>query len=469
MKRKIALVLSLLLGILVFNCSLVLANNTEEVCVISSENLSPILYDKDGLNVTFNKCEYTLNESDILITLDVDNNTDSVITFGFKDVEVDNLELPIYDANIEEYDDGRCALNFSISLDDLKAGGVSNFSDVVATLYGKKNGEEIFFQKIKIDGSIFGLNKEKGILLDDFVQRYNYASLICRLAVKDDSLKINDIQKEDVEKSIQDDRAMWVDDNARIAFFKSEENPSVITGVMFYADSDLPEENRKLFIYESISGLYAIDLTFKEEDLGKVADLFGTLIENKELKHDKISLTAYSIGEFDIFDFSYMNETTTKEIGASEKYDSDSEATLGEKNALEKAYQYFNSSAFSYKGIIEQLEYEGFTTSEATYAADNCGENWNRQALKCAERYFNTSAFSYKGIIEQLEYEGFTTSEATYAANNCNEDWNEQAAKCAERYLKASAFSYDGMIEQLEYEGFTHEEAIYGARNGLIY
>ena len=72
-------------------------------------------------------------------------------------------------------------------------------------------------------------------------------------------------------------------------------------------------------------------------------------------------------------------------------------------------------------------------------------------------------AFSYSGLIEQLEYEGFTTEQATYAADSCAADWNEQAAKSAQSYLDFSDFSREGLIEQLEYEGFTHEQAVFGA------
>ena len=90
-----------------------------------------------------------------------------------------------------------------------------------------------------------------------------------------------------------------------------------------------------------------------------------------------------------------------------------------------------------------------------------------KNALAKAKSYLNYSAFSYKGLIEQLEYEKFSTSDATYAADNCGADWFEQAAKKAKSYLSFTSFSRDGLIEQLEYEGFTHEQAVYGVeQNG---
>lgn len=89
-------------------------------------------------------------------------------------------------------------------------------------------------------------------------------------------------------------------------------------------------------------------------------------------------------------------------------------------------------------------------------------------ALRSANDYLNYSAFSYEGLIRQLEFEGYTHEQATYGADNCGADWFQQAAKSAEEYLDYSAFSRDGLIRQLEYEGFTHEQAVYGAeQNGL--
>lgn len=77
-------------------------------------------------------------------------------------------------------------------------------------------------------------------------------------------------------------------------------------------------------------------------------------------------------------------------------------------------------------------------------------------------------AFSYKGLIKQLEYEKFTSAQAQYGADNCGADWMEQAVKSAKSYLTYMSFSRSGLIDQLEYEGFTHEQAVYGVeQNGL--
>lgn len=144
------------------------------------------------------------------------------------------------------------------------------------------------------------------------------------------------------------------------------------------------------------------------------------------------------------------------------------EPTTGEANALSSAKDYLRLMPFSYGGLVDQLEYEGYTSSEAKYAADHCGADWNEQALDSAQDYIDLMAFSYSGLIEQLEYDQYTHDQAKYGADNCGADWYEQAAKSAEAYLSIMTFSRTGLIEQLEYDGFTHDQAVYGVEeNGL--
>lgn len=45
----------------------------------------------------------------------------------------------------------------------------------------------------------------------------------------------------------------------------------------------------------------------------------------------------------------------------------------------------------------------------------NC---WNDQAVKEARDYRSMTAFSRQGLIEQLEYEGFTSAQAVYGVDN---------------------------------------------------
>ena len=89
----------------------------------------------------------------------------------------------------------------------------------------------------------------------------------------------------------------------------------------------------------------------------------------------------------------------------------------GDINAKKRAKEYLKIMSFSRQGLIEQLEYEKFTHSQAIYGVNNCGANWNEQAVRKAKEYLKIFSFSREELIEQLEYEGFTTAQSEYAAD----------------------------------------------------
>lgn len=92
-------------------------------------------------------------------------------------------------------------------------------------------------------------------------------------------------------------------------------------------------------------------------------------------------------------------------------------ATIGQKNALSKAKSYLRSMSFSYSGLIEQLEYEGYSPEDATYAVDNCEADWNEQAALKAKSYMDSMSFSRQGLIDQLIYEGFSAEQAEHGVS----------------------------------------------------
>lgn len=94
-----------------------------------------------------------------------------------------------------------------------------------------------------------------------------------------------------------------------------------------------------------------------------------------------------------------------------------SSETVSQKNAVAKAKSYLNYTAFSYDGLVAQLEYDQFSHADAVYGADNSGANWNEQAAKKAKAYMEYSAFSRGGLINQLKYDKFTQAQAEYGVN----------------------------------------------------
>lgn len=94
-----------------------------------------------------------------------------------------------------------------------------------------------------------------------------------------------------------------------------------------------------------------------------------------------------------------------------------SDETLSQKNAVAKAESYLDFTAFSKSGLIKQLEYEGFSNDDATYAVNKITVDWQEQALLKGKQYLDFTSFSRSGLIKQLEYEGFSNEEATYAVD----------------------------------------------------
>jgi hypothetical protein len=94
--------------------------------------------------------------------------------------------------------------------------------------------------------------------------------------------------------------------------------------------------------------------------------------------------------------------------------------TPGQRQAIDKAKSYLDYSAFSKNGLIKQLQYERFSQADATFAVEQLETSgrvdWNEQAVRKAQSYLNYSSFSQDGLARQLEYEGFTTSQAQHGA-----------------------------------------------------
>lgn len=88
-----------------------------------------------------------------------------------------------------------------------------------------------------------------------------------------------------------------------------------------------------------------------------------------------------------------------------------------------------------------------------------------RNANEAAADYLEGQAFSRKGLINQLKFEGYSTNQATVAVGTLNADWNEQAVLVAKDYLDGQTFSRKSLLEQLKFDGFTPTQAAYGVKH----
>jgi hypothetical protein len=92
---------------------------------------------------------------------------------------------------------------------------------------------------------------------------------------------------------------------------------------------------------------------------------------------------------------------------------------MSQQNAIRKAQDYLNYTAYSRQGLITQLvDAEQFSEDDATYAVDGLNVDWNLQAAKKAEQYLDYTAYSHGGLLNQLiDGEHFTPSQAAYGVN----------------------------------------------------
>ena len=287
-----------------------------------------------------------------------------------------------------------------------------------------------------------------------------------------------DINDNDAIESMYDTTMITFNDDGTFVYLKMYNDRGVWSEKKQGFEDSFILKTESTFMYDLQNG----SLVEKETETSNKKQYIATLLdENTFVMNEYDSITGKAKANDDPYIFvkqgesskyiadnktpinnSESSQSSTDEKPSQPNNTDNANATSGEKNALAKALQYLDYSAFSYSGLVEQLEYEGYSHSESTYAADNCGANWKEQAAEKALSYLDYSAFSYNGLIEQLEYEGFTSSEAQYGVDNCDADWNAQAVKKAKEYLNYSSFSRSELIDQLVFEGFTQSQAEYG-------
>ena len=171
----------------------------------------------------------------------------------------------------------------------------------------------------------------------------------------------------------------------------------------------------------------------------------------------------------ELYDFSVVNwDLESYDIGNFRAYSNDDYVVCMNQNPYlvegGSASAVFIFSTTSSGSILDSISTANIDSSSSTTNA-TMGE---KNALYSAKDYLEyVGGFSYLGMIEQLEFEGYSSAEAKYGADYCGADWYEQAALSAKQYLDAMSFSRQELIEQLEYEGFTYDQAVYGVeQNG---
>ena len=89
----------------------------------------------------------------------------------------------------------------------------------------------------------------------------------------------------------------------------------------------------------------------------------------------------------------------------------------------------------------------------------------NNYAARKAQQYLDYTPMSCSGLMKQLEFDGFTSSQAKYGAQQSDacSGTDIYAARKARQYLEYTPMSCSGLIKQLEFDGFTSSQAQNGA------
>lgn len=172
----------------------------------------------------------------------------------------------------------------------------------------------------------------------------------------------------------------------------------------FIVDEIAYETNCVIFAHEDILYVCAVGHAAKEYEA-----LAGDILASLRLSPD----TAPGAGEP-----APAPEPEPEPEPAHEPKAEEPKTTVSQDNALRTAKDYLSFMAFSHEGLVDQLEYEGFSNEDAVWAADNCGADWMEQAEKSAESYLDLMGFSRSELIDQLVYEGFTQEQAEHGADS---------------------------------------------------
>ena len=234
-----------------------------------------------------------------------------------------------------------------------------------------------------------------------------------------------------------------------------------------FLDGEKYEFDKKNWAYyevkKSTSGVEAQVSIYCEEDSYPLGETCFSLLQSELGMHFENFNIGYDSGEDTILYAVVGGKAISEEMPEVNEEDVKDECR-------EKAIQFYDTCLEYLKENAPAIsETKNGETQQQTVVSEQVrtATIGQQNAFASAKQYLELLPFSYAGLIEQLEYEGYSTEDATYAADNCGADWNEQAVKSAKSYLDMMPFSREELIGQLEYEGFTHEQAVYGVeQNG---
>jgi hypothetical protein len=101
--------------------------------------------------------------------------------------------------------------------------------------------------------------------------------------------------------------------------------------------------------------------------------------------------------------------------------------TQQQQSAREEAQQYLATTAFSYQGLIDQLDSSagsGYSVNDATVSVNSLTVDWNAEAVQSAKQYMQLTPMSCQDLIDQLDSSAgdqYTVAQATYGATQAGD------------------------------------------------
>jgi len=229
--------------------------------------------------------------------------------------------------------------------------------------------------------------------------------------------------------------------------FDTQKVEEFLQGTWTYFDTTLGSKEEYCFDRGSIELMYVLDIAPDNPHCSEGSyEIFDGYIELYFPKTDYTNTMSYDWLGNELVLYWYVD--TGADAGNTRVYQKQDTQTPGQTTEKPDSILKENQSIPT-TNIVEKPATQNVTSGM-------------RNALRSAESYLSVMPFSRDGLIEQLEYEGYTYSESVYAVDNCGASWKEQAAKSAQAYLDIMPFSRSELIDQLEFEGFTHDQAVYG-------
>lgn len=226
--NKILLITIITLCCLLLGCSkkenddvITTKKESTDVITISSKNPSPILYDKNGIQVSMEQCEYTEGKTDIRITLGIKNESNNAVNIDFSNFTVDDANISsVFD--VEPYKSGTNVSScYYFSKEDLEIAKVTNFDKVNCVLTITSNDKELCNQNLIIQRDRFTEYPEYSS--DNSDETYEEQNQITSL-VYNSYIEAKEIDESNIEQSeykttyhgisINQDELDWLEDGA---------------------------------------------------------------------------------------------------------------------------------------------------------------------------------------------------------------------------------------------------------------